>query len=648
MYTSRGVSRQPPRRQTASGSGREHSVVVPPPQFARLKGNDLPGAGRGSAGNVAADLPGMAPDFKAVPALQKLSSAAMRLRPQSACASASSQRAASGPPVALLRGATAHGPITDGLEEVGSTPLDLPQVRILEAQIPDRHTLRPASGPRRLSESDRPAGPGSVSLQSHADAARDSGTGLPTFTAGMLVSGRHRDSGTSRDHACPRPPIPSALQAHNLALAAPLSARMARLSSSSRRSPCDEISSLAGPSQSTAARDSVPFDLAGLTEPRRPRELPAPRAESAPAACLAGPHGTDSCSPKAPATRGGLREASDSCATSRTAQASQSPPHCPKAATLKAPQRTAAQLPGPSVEDPSGNGASVVPTPTDNLRTATSRDAGPVRSQLAGDAQAEGGAVSRHDMDDGFVEGVLLGTENLPVVGALGVLVLPRGPHLEAGERVDDLVHFDGTFGGWEEEAVVDSCAAAARLYDLDVRERGLANYAKKRTCARRQSPEVQAKVEALSAEAEPNPLQGPSLRQLLHEPKRRDECPVCANEWQRAMEQVRSAAPNEGPAAHVGGRRRSHRGKMHSVHCCWTWFQENQMERLCALRFESDGTPRLSPGVLNKVLPPAMMDVCQHWRQSRGRVDREQSAAERLAKGEPACGEQVGLSLRA
>lgn len=78
------------------------------------------------------------------------------------------------------------------------------------------------------------------------------------------------------------------------------------------------------------------------------------------------------------------------------------------------------------------------------------------------------------DEDDGCEEGVLLGTEALPVVGAMGVLVMP---HAETsgrnkGDR-DDTLFRDAVFGGWETEDVLDTTL----LFEDRRREKELDDY---------------------------------------------------------------------------------------------------------------------------------------------------------------------------
>merc|ERR1712203_854567 len=81
---------------------------------------------------------------------------------------------------------------------------------------------------------------------------------------------------------------------------------------------------------------------------------------------------------------------------------------------------------------------------------------------------------------------------------------------------------------------------------------------------------------------------------------------------------------------------------KMHSLRCNWAWFQQNLCANLCALRFDEHGNCRPSPPSPSTVLPPAMADVWQHWRQKGGRGgdrDRMAATADRLTRGESVVG---------
>merc|ERR1712060_903190 len=69
--------------------------------------------------------------------------------------------------------------------------------------------------------------------------------------------------------------------------------------------------------------------------------------------------------------------------------------------------------------------------------------------------------------------------------------------------------------------------------------------------------------LEELIADMPPQrPAQGPSLLQLAKDPRRREECPVCAAEWSRAVDQ--SGQPSEVPSAPSRRRVLPGKGKMH------------------------------------------------------------------------------------
>mmetsp|Transcript_10631 Transcript_10631/g.24209 ORF Transcript_10631/g.24209 Transcript_10631/m.24209 type:complete len:560 (-) Transcript_10631:138-1817(-) len=256
--------------------------------------------------------------------------------------------------------------------------------------------------------------------------------------------------------------------------------------------------------------------------------------------------------------------------------------------------------------------------------------------------------------------GVLRGTEDLPMVSALGVLVLPKRSDLGSeGVRSDNDV-----FSGWGEE-LDQQDLAPAMLFDLSRRESSLSEYVTQSSRGGNANlPVSRIDLEACEAATQmpaSQASQGPSLLQLAQDVKRREECPICAAEWSRAMERMgastcepaspreRSQSPDPGKALQqaAGGRRKSTQGKsaraMHSVKCNWQWYQQNMMEKLAAQRFNLEtGAAKSSTANPNSVLPPSMMDVFQHWKQRGGgrmnpEAERNTLTSDRLMKGEPA-----------
>lgn len=265
-------------------------------------------------------------------------------------------------------------------------------------------------------------------------------------------------------------------------------------------------------------------------------------------------------------------------------------------------------------------------------------------------------SAEQHFGDSSLCEegyGELLGAESLPLVGVAGVLVLPRMPIKGIAEYEDDRSEqirllFDGEdlcdWGDdWEEPPL-------ERFFDESWREKRLADYVAAEAKPSRSSSSAALPLQQLKALADtlppPSPAAGPGLLTLARNPRRREECPVCATEWRRALEDLGEDVPEPRPSESVPAvrRRAVSRGsvRMHSIRCHWAWFGENLASRLCALRFEpSTGAPRPSPPSPSTVLPPPMLEVWQHWRTSKGqaKTDRERvaQATERLVKGESA-----------
>jgi len=263
---------------------------------------------------------------------------------------------------------------------------------------------------------------------------------------------------------------------------------------------------------------------------------------------------------------------------------------------------------------------------------------------------------------DGEPQCLLLGTEDLPLMGAAGVLVLPRrftAHYTGRGAGENDLLSFGKEeMTGWgfdceREELSADRLLEAARR-DKQFVEYTSGNCSSEVTELANLDPESMHELQELSFEQAGSnwtPSQGPTLMQLALQPKRREECPVCNQEWTKAVSQLSTnvegadaeQSSQGGQAEASNMRRRSvatGRAKMHSVQCCWLWYQQNLCKTLCNLRFDANGLMRNCPVAPNRVLPPPMMEVCIHWKQlgKGGRNDRpnQMLACDRLTKGNP------------
>lgn len=234
----------------------------------------------------------------------------------------------------------------------------------------------------------------------------------------------------------------------------------------------------------------------------------------------------------------------------------------------------------------------------------------------------------------------------MPLIGAAGVLVLPRkrapSPRGEVGIASSDILLHGVELTSWGVKEPGEF--QPHRLFDEAQRDSQLSEY-----CAAlaRQEPEHAGRmVHVPRTPGVSNlPAQGPSMRMLGLDPRRREECPICAEAWSKFTEtrshdgagSVAPAAP--APVRRRGGTTTAKQGKMHSVRCAWAWFQQNLTAQLCALRFDvrNEGQPRSSPPSPSTVLPPPINDVVQHWRQQKLKADRE-AAKERTGKsGDPA-----------
>lgn len=247
-------------------------------------------------------------------------------------------------------------------------------------------------------------------------------------------------------------------------------------------------------------------------------------------------------------------------------------------------------------------------------------------------------------------ECILIGTEDLPLIGAAGVLVLPRKLGANVSRQVVEDPFGLGTddLDGWSMECHREELApdrlldAARRTKRFSAYISSLAN-ASTADKSEEESPPME-ELTALAAEA-PAPIHGPGLLQLASDPARREECPVCNAEWKSALRQLGAATTGSGAIKASDGTSNSTanrvrravmgRAKMHSIRCTWSWFQQNLCTSLCQLRFDAEENARPVPIPPNRFLPPPMMDVWSFWKQKGSQRDRD-FKAERLLKGEP------------
>lgn len=242
----------------------------------------------------------------------------------------------------------------------------------------------------------------------------------------------------------------------------------------------------------------------------------------------------------------------------------------------------------------------------------------------------------------------LLGAEDLPVIGAAGVLVLPKRPGINGAANPslteEDSWLFGEELSGWGADCEREDLAAPERLMDLAQRDRLLAEYvASDPSGSGPDSSEAIPSLQDLLAATDgtaPSPLQGPSLLQLSQDPKRREECPVCAAEWRRVIKELGTAKEAaEAAPAPIRRRAATGKGKMHSVRCAWAWFQQNLSVSLRSLRFDAQGVARQYPQPASRVLPPPIMDIWNYWRQKGGRSEKTDRAntSDRLMRGDSA-----------
>eukprot|EP00928_Gymnodinium_smaydae_P059853 TRINITY_DN4331_c0_g1_i2.p1 TRINITY_DN4331_c0_g1~~TRINITY_DN4331_c0_g1_i2.p1 ORF type:complete len:203 (-),score=21.30 TRINITY_DN4331_c0_g1_i2:68-676(-) len=129
------------------------------------------------------------------------------------------------------------------------------------------------------------------------------------------------------------------------------------------------------------------------------------------------------------------------------------------------------------------------------------------------------------------------------------------------------------------------------------------------------------------SEQRQVKPAQGPSILQLAKDPKRREECPACAAEWARTLEQLQqqqSAASGVVPQKQMR-RAVPQKVKMHSIRCHWLWFQQSLCSIVRNLRFDENGDARGNPP-LHTAFPPAMFDAFQFWKSKPGKRESQQN----------------------
>jgi len=237
---------------------------------------------------------------------------------------------------------------------------------------------------------------------------------------------------------------------------------------------------------------------------------------------------------------------------------------------------------------------------------------------------------------EGDPAGFLLGAENLPMVGAAGVLVLPRRQAEKVPEKVEKSrkkIQVDFTdlsmlladedldaWGGAEEQPW--------QQFERRKEQQNFNRYVEESVASGGAAAEPEVDMDQVRSftleQPEPKPSQGPGIRQLAQEPSRREECPVCQAEWTVALRCMAEGKPppeKEALALQPMKKQPSvakRYQKMHSIQCNWAWFQQNLCSMLCSLRFDkSTAAPRPCPPSPSSVLPPPMPDVLQYWKKA-------------------------------
>eukprot|EP00928_Gymnodinium_smaydae_P059852 TRINITY_DN4331_c0_g1_i1.p1 TRINITY_DN4331_c0_g1~~TRINITY_DN4331_c0_g1_i1.p1 ORF type:complete len:318 (-),score=55.59 TRINITY_DN4331_c0_g1_i1:68-1021(-) len=250
--------------------------------------------------------------------------------------------------------------------------------------------------------------------------------------------------------------------------------------------------------------------------------------------------------------------------------------------------------------------------------------------------------VSSTGVDDDleFRDNAILGTKDLPVVGAAGVLV-PASSFRPAADDAADastvLELQELNFSSWGPSCTAND-TIPSRLYQSGQAEKRLTEYLTAESAGstagaglimpRPLSQIPQDMLQVLASEQrQVKPAQGPSILQLAKDPKRREECPACAAEWARTLEQLQqqqSAASGVVPQKQMR-RAVPQKVKMHSIRCHWLWFQQSLCSIVRNLRFDENGDARGNPP-LHTAFPPAMFDAFQFWKSKPGKRESQQN----------------------
>lgn len=143
--------------------------------------------------------------------------------------------------------------------------------------------------------------------------------------------------------------------------------------------------------------------------------------------------------------------------------------------------------------------------------------------------------------------------------------------------------------------------------------------------------PEALASIQ-LDTSVPSGPREGPGISELAFDFERRTECPVCADEWNKAAIRLREAGLISSPCLEANRknlsslvspqrRRVSATPQMHSVKCVYWWFQHSLAEGARDTRFPTANRGKeveLYFGAPVSAFPPPMADVVQHWKSVR------------------------------
>eukprot|EP00929_Paragymnodinium_shiwhaense_P022812 TRINITY_DN14457_c0_g1_i1.p1 TRINITY_DN14457_c0_g1~~TRINITY_DN14457_c0_g1_i1.p1 ORF type:complete len:774 (-),score=149.37 TRINITY_DN14457_c0_g1_i1:152-2473(-) len=273
-----------------------------------------------------------------------------------------------------------------------------------------------------------------------------------------------------------------------------------------------------------------------------------------------------------------------------------------------------------------------------DLNAGGNQDAvgGGAAASSAGAAASSGQAAAAVEEVDPRLwgEGTLVGAEDLPVVGATGVLVLPRESTMKMARGIsqEDDIFLDllDDMSGWGASCAREDALLPDRRYAHIQAEKRISEYmvaeAAGATAATRGSEVDKDACEFTSAELATldelpvRPYNGPTMSQLARDPRRREECPICAQEWSRALETL--GAKDGQPMDPMSARRRPHpKDRVHSIRCNWAWFQQSLCSIMAAFRFDAEGMPRNQAPAMHTIFPPSMADVLQYWKSKAGKA---------------------------